>query len=291
MDPITLMALAQSAGIGLTLAGSIVGRILSEPDRKKQRELMEQAQAEFNIPLPELERVVVTQQGGTEFDNIKRDGTADNAQRMALADLQRVGQQGADNIEFRAATDAAAREGNRAAGARDASILQEMQARGMRGSGLEMAARLQSNQNASERQSARGFDAAVAGRQQALAAMQAAGSLGGQMRGQQWQEQSGGAAAADSINRFNAGAQNQANYYNAGLAQQNFQNQMGLAGARANAATNTAGFYGQQARETQGMWSGVGAAAGQGASAIGTNAANQQNYDEWLKKTKPPGGA
>lgn len=83
------------------------------------------------------------------------------------------------------------------------AILSNARSRGVAGSGLEMAAQLQSQQDAANRASRAGVDVNVAAQQRALQALGQAGSLAGQMRGQDLDVAQRKAAATDAINQFN----------------------------------------------------------------------------------------
>lgn len=87
-------------------------------------------------------------------------------------------------------------------GAREA-ILSNARSRGVAGSGLEMAAALQSQQEAANRANRTATDINSATQQRALQALNQAGSLAGQMRGQDLDAAQRKAAATDAINQFN----------------------------------------------------------------------------------------
>jgi hypothetical protein len=109
--------------------------------------------------------------------------------------------------------DIAAEEAGKARGAREAAS-QEMAARGISGSGLEIARKEAANQSAVQAASKRGTDVASLAEQRALAALQQGGQLAGQMRTQTVGEQQAVASAQDVINRFNTSMADQANTAN-----------------------------------------------------------------------------
>jgi hypothetical protein len=110
-------------------------------------------------------------------------------------------------------------------GRRD-SILQNMQQRGMGGSGLELLAQLQSSQAATDRNAQQGLDVAGMAQQRALDAIIKGGGIAGDIRSQDFGEQERVAQARDEISKFNASNTNNMNQWNAGQA-----NSMGLANA------------------------------------------------------------
>jgi len=83
---------------------------------------------------------------------------------------------------------------------------QEFAQRGMSGSGLEAAQRMSNDSAAIQAASKQGFDVAALAEQRALDALTKYGSQANSMRGQEFQEQSAKAQAADAINRFNTSA-------------------------------------------------------------------------------------
>src|SRR5512146_2304672 len=113
-----LAAILQGAGSVLPIVGAIVGQLLSSGDRDKADQYLRQMAEQFNMPLPQLQQLVAEQQQATAFDQVRPDAQANAAQRDALTQLQRVGREGSDNIEFRAASDAATRDANQADAAR-----------------------------------------------------------------------------------------------------------------------------------------------------------------------------
>jgi hypothetical protein len=88
-------------------------------------------------------------------------------------------------------------------GSRDA-IASNMRQRGVQGSGLELAAQLQAQQASADRASQAGLDEAASSMQRKMAALEALGSLGGNIRGQDFGEQADIAQSQDAVSRFNA---------------------------------------------------------------------------------------
>lgn len=188
-----------------------------------------------------------------------------DAQLEALASLQGVvSDEGLDpqsiaNLEQAKGITQAEERGQREA------ILQNAAARGIAGSGIELASKMGAEQGAATRLANQGFQAAADANQRKLAAIQGVGQLGGQVRAQDAEK----AAAQNAINQFNAanrqavegmnvGARNQAQQqnlaekqriadtniglanqqeaYNKSLYQQDFANRLGKAQAYANTA-------------------------------------------------------
>jgi hypothetical protein len=157
----------------------------------------------------------VVTQGDSEMKGVSTDPRLREAQMAALSQLQEIADGGGRTAQDDA--NLARIQGQTAQadrGRRDA-IKQNMAARGMGGSGMELLAQLQSNQAATDRQAQEGLDIAGMAQQRALEAMMHGGQLGGSIRGQDFGEQSAIAQAQDRINQFNASTQNQGNQFNA----------------------------------------------------------------------------
>ena len=155
--------------------------------------------------VPEYSPEMLTAQslGPSEMAGISTDPDIRRAQMQALQRMQEVGQDGMTaEDEFRMAQ-MQADIGARQRGAREA-LQQQMQARGIAGSGLELAAQLQNQQAMAQQENLRGLGLQAQAEQRALDAMMQGGQLAGQMRGQEFNEASAKAQAADAIARFNA---------------------------------------------------------------------------------------
>lgn len=257
MDPITitLMAVAALAPV----VGDAIGRALSSGDTERAQQLADDAIRRFNIKPPDIE-AMTAHIAKTEMAGVRADPTAIAAEQSALARLMRYGEQGPQNIEFRAQMDAATRGANQQAAAQNALLRNEMQARGRGGSGAEFALRGLANQGAAERAAQGGFQGALAADQRALAALSQGSGLAGRIRSQSFEEVSRRAEAADALARYNEDARVRGQLLN-------FQNQMGLAGAQSNAAMQGANIYAGKAAQTQEQFRGYGTGAGQAAAA------------------------
>jgi len=135
-------------------------------------------------------------------EQVSTDPRLRQAQMNALSQLEGVAQSGltvGDRGDLqRIQGEAAAAE----KGQRDA-ILQNAQSRGVAGSGMELASQMMAQQQGANRASQQGFDVAKQAQARALEAMLQSGNLGGQIRTQDFGEQSKLAEARDAISRFN----------------------------------------------------------------------------------------
>lgn len=218
------------------------------------------------------------------MNGISTDPALRQAQMDALSGLQDISASGgltaADRANLsRIQTD----EDTKARGSREA-ILQNAQARGAGGSGLEMLMQMQNAQDAATRASQRDLDVAGMAQERALQALMQRGQLGGQIQAQDFGQKAEIAGANDAISKFNAqnkqqvglantaakntaqaanlenkqriadtNAQlaNQQQAANKALAQQDFENQYKKAGGIAGALGNQAQTFNQAGQSTK----------------------------------------
>lgn len=176
----------------------------------------------------------------------------------------------------------------------NAAALQNAQARGIGGSGLEFAMHEQANQDAANRANQSGLQqAADSARQRALYNEAYGNALSG-VRGQDFQQNAANAGVLNQFSQYNTGAQNQANLYNTGqsnyaqqynngLQQQGYEDQLQKANGEAGANTSVAGGYAaENAANTSNRNSNTGLLADGVAGAYGLGPwapkQNNQNY-------------
>ena len=118
------------------------------------------------------------------------------------------------------------------------AILSNAKSRGVSGSGLELAAQLQSQQDSANRASKTANDLNVAAQQRGIQALQQAGQMAGNIRSQELDVAQRKAAAQDAINQFNTSNKQNVLKYNteaANMAQaQNLAEKQRLAEANVN---------------------------------------------------------
>lgn len=162
--------------------------------------------------------------GNTEMDGITLDPRMKDFEMRALADLEQISK---DGLSARDQADLAQLESqvNRQNAGRTGAIQQSMAARGMGGSGLELVAQMQANQDATERQALASLEKAAMAQEGRRGATAQLGAQAGQMSARDFQQQAQRAAAQDAINRFNVANQTQTQMYNhqgrQGIASQN----------------------------------------------------------------------
>lgn len=312
--------------VAAPLVGNIVGGIASSGDKAKAQQAMNDALAQIQAvgAPPDLSAQIIREklqqvgvynpkmedaitQGVSQVSQIQEDPSLKSAQNRALQVLQQRGAGGL-NPEDRAAYNQLRAQTEKDAEGKRQQILQNMAARGMGGSGAELAAQLSSSQANDQDLSAQGDRLAAQASQNALQAMSQAGSLGGQIRAQDFDVNKTKAAAADELNRFNTQAQiaRQArNTASANTAQQQnlseaqrvsdyntqqdndeklrqaaakqayWQNSLGYAGAKANAEKGQAQNYMNNAQQTADQFGKIGSGVGSGIGALGQFASQQ----------------
>jgi hypothetical protein len=197
--------------------------------------------AEVDPRLADLEKL-----SGTAYDQLQTDPRLREQQLQSLAALDEIAASGGLTTQDQANLNRIQTDAATADRGRREAILQNAQQRGMGGSGLELLAQLQSSQAATDRAAQQGLDVAGLAQQRALDAILQGSNVAGNLRGQDFSEQSRVADARDAIAKFNAQNTNQNNQYNVGVqnqfAAQNAANQFQAGLANRAAQTDTARF-------------------------------------------------
>jgi len=246
---------------------------------------------------PELESAVNL--GPSEMQGISTDPALRQAQMGALNKLSGIGEAGGRDAQFLSDAARVQNDVNTNLQGQQGAIMQNLAARGQSGGGSELVARNIAAQNASNQQSQQALDLNAQAEQRALSALMQSGQLGGQIQGQDFQQQSAKAQASDSINKFNAANQqqvmsnnvgaknnaqstnvanqnqvagqntqgrNQAQQYNLNLSQQQYDNQMKKLGLVNQASKGLSDSYSQESVGTRQL---VGGLIGAGAQYMG----------------------
>lgn len=300
-----------------SVAGGIIGNITSAGDRERAQAAMAAALHEIqnlNVPAdlaapiilgkfqqagiltPELEKSI--KQETSKVAELKSDPALLQTQMSSLGALQRMAQGGLrpeDRLALLQARNQAEQARQGAAG----QIQQQMQARGLAGSGAELAQQLANAQGAAQQEEMGGMNVAAQANQAALQGILQGGNLAGQISAQQFGQQQVAASAKDELDRFNiqnqlaqqqrnvqaqnqaqaANLANQQNVSNMNVQSQNQelaaqrQREAQLYGLQAQKAQMMAQAYGgqaqqaqQQAAQKQQGWSQIGSGVG---SALG----------------------
>lgn len=229
MDPATAAAVGE-------IGGTVLGSIFGSGSRSRAR-------AQREAALRDLQNLNV-EADNSSLGSYNADPALRTAQLAAVQELARRGREGGMTLEDRVAySQAADQTAQRARGAREA-VMQNMAARGMSGSGSELAAQLANEQGAAQANATAGAQAASDSRTRALQALVQGGQMAGSTRGQDFTEASGKAQAQDSINKFNASQRLQ------------------RGGMVANVRFGNAAAYDADANRWSNMGGGLGSAAG-----------------------------
>lgn len=141
--------------------------------------------------------------GDSEYNNITIDPETLAAQNKALEELINLSEAKGLNAIDQQALQEIVNEENRNLKAQNDAIAQEAMQRGVYGSGLEMAQRLQNAQSSANRMSNRDMDVMSQAQKRALDALSSYGNLSSNMRNQSYNEQAQRAKAQDAINEAN----------------------------------------------------------------------------------------
>lgn len=314
-----------AAGAASGIAGGLVGNYFASKDRKKQEALIAQSLADLEavgLP-PDLSKRIIMQQfeqagmltpelerdiqaGESKVAQIKEDSSLRDAQMQALNKLQQVGATGL-RAEDRAALNLARSQAAKDAEAQRQQVMQQMAARGMSGSGMELISQLQAGQAGTDRMSSEGDRIAAMASQNALQSLMQSGQLGGAIRSQDFNVEQTKAQAADLRDQFNiensrstqmrnlaaknqaqaANLANQQEIMNKNVAMENAERQrmeqakrdywtdkLSYAQSKAAARSGQAQLMGAKADRTANMWTGIGSS---GASALGAYSKYLQN--------------
>lgn len=318
-----------AGSVAAPILGGVIGNAMAGGDSDAARAAYEQglqaisavqlpSAAELQIALdkyklegtitPELQQVF--QLAPSQMSDISVDPRLRQAQMQALGTLQKLGATGLDATDRMALTQIKTQVDTDTR-AKQQAVMQNMQERGISGSGSELAQQLMAAQGGAQSQQQQGLNVASQAQQRALQAISQAGGLGGQMENTQFGEEAQKAKAADIVNQYNTqnrqniqgqnvGTQNQSQYYNLGQKQQisnanvDTQHQQEIANQQAkiqaaNMALQKAGMmagqYGNigqfnsgQAAQTRGMWSGIGQGVGSGLGTMGAYSAMSNKF-------------
>ena len=326
VDPLSVIS------AGMPILGGIVGNIASGGDRYAARQQIEKAVKDLEavgVPAIEAQQIILEKyksagqltpeleqaisQGPSAYNDIEVDPRLKEHSMAALDELTGIADGGGYRLQDKAAVNKVLNEIGTANRGSNEAIVADMKARGQYGSGLELATRMNNQQQQATQANLVGLDIAAEGQNRALDAIMNRGQMAGDMRAQEFGEKSTIAGANDAIDRYNAGNRqavaganvdrtNNANQYNVtnaqriadantdtsqrqevhnkGLVQQDYNNRLDKAKSLANARGGAASEMSKGADQTASMWSGIGQGVGQATSAI----ADRKLTEEYLKK-------
>lgn len=316
---------------GGSIAGGIMGNNAKQAAADKQAAIAQQGAAGYqNIDIPSIqaqqvqlqqiansgnltpEQEQIFQQNQSVLNAYQQNPETFSAQMQALQSLQQLGASGGMTAQDKANLNQIQTQlGNQEAQNRAATI-QNMQQRGMGGSGAELAAMLSGSQQAQQEAANQGFNVAGQAQARALQAIQGAGQLGQGIESQQFGEAAGKAAAQNAINQWNTANQqnvagqnvqrnnyaqernlnnqqqlnaantnlaNQQQLYNQGLYQTQFNNALQKQQGTANALNKVSNAAAAQGQAGADFGNAIGQSIGKVGSAVGTYGASQGSPD------------
>lgn len=151
--------------------------------------------------------------GSSRMDAITTDPRYRDAELAALADLEDQSQNGF-TARDRAEMAKIEQEANRANRGRLGAIQQNMMARGMSGSGMDMVAQMQSAQDSNELEALKALEQEAQMNERKQSATARMGTLASNLQGRDFQQAEAKARAADEIAKFNANLKNDARLQN-----------------------------------------------------------------------------
>lgn len=265
------MALGEALG---NILGGILGGNAASMDRSHAQDAMKQAAAVYDkigmppdtskalilqqlkqvgLYTPELEQDLNNTFAQSAVGAIKEDPTLRKAQTDALTSMQQRAKVGL-SAEDRAALNQVRSQVQQDANANRQSVLQQMQARGMGGSGASLVAQLQAGQDAQNLASSQSDSLMGQAQTKALSALGQSANMASDVRGQDFSNNQVKANAVDERNRFlanNSIARQQANVQSLNSAQlANLQEQQRVSDANA-AMQNTEKQRQAQAQQDQ----------------------------------------
>jgi hypothetical protein len=267
--------------IAQIIAAAIAESRNQKSDKEQSDILRDTLERIRGISLPELQRLQAEEVGRPEAAEADPEALA--AQRAALGRLGRWGEGGVtpeDRAQLALAQGETARQGQ----IQQNALKQSMQARGVGGSGVELALRQQAGQSANENAYKAAIQNMLANRQRAYQATAAQGQLGSGMQGEAFRRKQ----AADTAKQYNAGARQRANQYNVGLPQHQFENQLNRERAAVAPGANLVGQLGSAAQGEAAFMNNVGAGVQKGIdSRQSSNEPNQAGLDELANNPYP----
>jgi hypothetical protein len=279
MVPALAALIPAIAGAAGQIGSSAVGGALAAGDKARAAKILEQILGEYGqIDVPELEKLTAEELGPSAMERVREemDPRLREQQMRVLSQLGEFSTDG-DSVETQAAMNNVMGDIARQESAGRNAILNNMRARGVAGSGAELAAQLSNNQAAADRAQSAGLQIGADAKRRMYDAMLAQGQMAGNVRNQEYGELSDAAKSRDLISRYNAGERSRTRDYNAQLAQRNFDNRLQLTQAKSNAAGGVASNLQRSAADTQALAGGVGRGLGQLGATVGGWYADQDD--------------
>jgi hypothetical protein len=221
-----------------------------------QKKILSEIYAKLSDPanFPQLQ---APQLGASQEGAVRTDPALRSAQMNALSKMKEIEDNGGLTLGDMAVQKKTTDMANRSASALHQKVLEGMARRGVGGSGAELAANLQGNQDAAERANEAGMQSQANAQKRYFDAIMGRSKMAGDLRGQDFDQASRSAHARDIRDTYNNTNQFDANKYNARMPVE-------LAGLQMGSGNTLAGFQGAQAQNSRNFWGNMGTAAYEG---------------------------
>jgi hypothetical protein len=328
-------AIGGVAGLGTSFAGKLASQGDKQAATKQGLSALQQWLS-INVPDPEQQKIYLQHyaqtgqlhpdleqafgQGKTNLANVQTDPQYKEAELRALNQMSDLGTHGGHTLADDAQYQKSLIDVNSSDRGRRDAIANKFAARGMGGSGLELAEQLQGAQGATDRLANSSLDIQAQREKRALDALMGSGQLAGKMRAQDYGEQSDKATAQDAIDKFNTtnmrsvvqrnidrqndaqkynldtqqnianknvDVANQQEKYNKGLVQQQFENEVSKAKGTSGQYDKLGQIYSGNAQDTRSTFGGLGSAINQMGSQYSADKKNQDWLDAYKQKNQP----
>ncbi len=264
----------------IAAAAALIGAAIAAGEEGKARAIRQGIADKYkDLPLPVLDKVVAQKLPPEAAERYMASTQATQTQGDVLGKyMEEVNSKG-ETADDRAAYLRMQQAAGGIANSAQSAAERGMANRGLAGSGLSFALQQQGAQSATNRANAMGIQSAADARSRYMDALGHAGSMAGQMRGQELSALN----AQDAINEFNARQQSDADFRNQQLPQQDFDNRMTHLAGESNALNGVANDFQRGADNTRQTAAAVGNAAatgGAGYEQYGTPTKRKKNYKE-----------
>ncbi len=255
-----------------TVIGGAVGAgasMLDNSDEQAMDQLRQNQLIYSNLNLPRFDRYTpgTYNPQTASAQTIQEDPGLRSQQQAALMRMGGLAQTGLSDVDNQG-FERARQMGDQMENSGNAAALQNAQARGIGGSGLEFAMHEQANADAANRANQAGLDQAATGARQRAMYQEAYGNALSGMRGQDFQANAANAGILNNFAQFNTNNQNQANQwnvanqnqaaqYNNNLKQQSYNDQYNKAAGQAGQGGAIANGYFAQGAANQSNMNGM----------------------------------
>lgn len=192
-----------AAGAGIGIAAGLIGWLIESGYEDEANAILAQARAAYGkLDDSAVQAAAAQVLGPTALGQIKANPRYRAMQDKALAELSSLSRSGLSMSDRASLSDSMAAAGQEARAAQD-QVLQSAKARGVGGSGAELAAALQAGQSGANRAATSARQVAGSAADRALQALSQSASLAGSLESTDYNREADAARATDRIAEFN----------------------------------------------------------------------------------------